>query len=374
MKKLILSALAVCTILAGCSKDEKTNVEIMKDIRINLPGMNVPDSRNVEPPVAAGERTAIDNVIVYLMAGNSVFSVTGINTPPSLPIQIQNVPSSVNRVLVVANVPDANWNDYIGFSIEDEITAFPFTIESQSETGISSKFHIGEEVMSAALLQATNPIANSTNDYYLMEVTLASISSRFEIGAISEGTGIVAGSLTLHGIWINNYWDWDSTTPGVVNNVSDSEFWDTTEETSTAMAAPYTPVPQADTDYIPSVLFEEFNEDVDGEDLCYAFTLFTGSDSYVPQLILLVSGQYEEGYFTAPNSYFFGWITFNKFELSTSAGTYITSIEPNMIYKVLDGIQVLPSWITTEPNIPNTDLGITVTMEPWTETNVIPGV
>lgn len=376
MKKVILAAFAVCAMFASCSNDEGNNTGDTKNLRIQLPDNFTANSRAVENLVGTGTTTDIKNLTVFLMNGNSVVDVKSFSTSTTFtfPIDIQNVSGSVNKVLVVANVPTADQSLLESKSSEADIRNFPFTVASQSTAGIADKVHIGSSSNFTSAPQI------GTNNYYTVVVDLNAITARLEIGPITAGTGIVSSSLQLHGVWINKYWDWTLSTPGIVNNPASGgsvDYWALPAGTpaNLAMSSQYTfPVNPINT-YSPSQYYDNaYNIVVDGTTNCFAYTLFTGSTGYVPQLVMLISGEYETGYYTGSNKYFFGWVTFNKFKNDVPPNDYITAILPNKIYKAVGGIEVEPSWVTVNPNLGDIDLGIRVNIVEWTEVNVTPEV
>lgn len=383
MKKVILAAMAVCTIFASCSKEEVVNKgtsEIeMKSLRVQLPDNITLGTRSVEAPVASNSTTTLTDVTVFLLNGNSVVQVEDFSSGEisGNHKDIQDVPSSVNGVLVVGNIPTGDQVAVKALTSSIAIEGYAYTLTSQTASGgIAGKLHMGSS--STFALQGSNPIVGSTNKYYLVAVTLDAITARFELGNVVAGNGIA--NIKLEGVWINNYLpSWDVTTPTLITDDPTTmtpplpDYWATSPGTNTAgSATPLTPVTITNA-YIPAQYYDAYSSSVDGIANCYAYTLFTGS--YVPHVTMLVSGEYASGFYTGSDKYFLGWLTFTKFtNTDVTPNVDLTSLEPNKIYKALGGIVVDAKDITTTPEQEGFDLGIDITITPWTGVNVTPGV
>lgn len=381
MKKVILAAMAACAIFASCSKEGVINKEEveMKSLSVRLPDNIVLGTRSVEAPIVSNSTTTLNDVTVFLLNGNSVVLVE-IFDPSEILAKIKHirdVPSNVNGVLVVGNIPSADQTAVKALTSAVAIEGYNYTLAGQSSAaGITDKLHMGSS--SIFTLITPNPISGSTNDYYLVTVTLDAITARFEIGDVTAGTGIA--NIKLEGVWINNYLpSWAVTTPTLITDDPTAmtppllNYWATSPTTNTiGSAASLTPVAITNP-YAPTEYYDAYSSQVNGTSHCYAYMLFAGN--YVPHVIMLVSGEYATGFYTGTNKYFLGWVTFTKFT-NTDIIPYadLTSLEANKIYKALGGIVIDAKNITTNPEQEGFDLGVDITIAPWTVVNVVPGV
>jgi len=273
--------------------------------------------------------------------------------------KFDNVPATVNGVLVLANTPDATSN-YLNLTSVGAIENYSFSIESQATAGIANKTLMGKTY---TFTQATNPDAPADTDIYkTADIVLDAITARFEIGDIVPGTGIK--NIQIEAVWMNNFLTGISTVSPTLYD-SGNAVWAITPVANTLGATSPLTVGGTIPAYSPSVYSELYDASVNGTDFVYAFQLFAGT--YVPHLILLVSGQYDD------DRYFLGWLTYNYF--TDSSNQRITAVQKNMIYKVgLPVITVDAKDITTEPELNSFDLGVQCTITPWTEKNVTPGI
>ena len=72
--------------------------------------------------------------------------------------------------------------------------------------------------------------------------------------------------------------------------------------------------------------------------------------------------------------YFLQWVTFTKF---IDGGTQLTAFEANKIYKVgtgATGIEIKANMLRETAEMEDYDLGINLTVTPWTEVEVTPGI
>lgn len=370
MKKLILlAALAVTAGFTACNKENESVSPSGKNstLMISLPGNAV--GRSVQDAVVTGTTTALTNVTVFLLNNDAVvgdpveFVSADITAKFKL---IENVSSTVNKVLVLANTPASEATAVKQLKFASQIKAYGFSIAEQNTgNGIAAKTHIGE----AACVLDT-PGSNDTPDLKKADVTLNALTARFEVGDVKKGEGVK--SVELVGVWINGYYE-DGSKESVKTNGSDSPFWNLNASTGVATTA-FDNV-QPSTPYVPAAYYDAYSSDVkvEASSKVYAYHVFAGSN--IPHVILLVQGEYEteqtEG---AGDKYFLGFVTFSKFIYQ---GSPIASITANDIYKIgvgATGITIDAKHITPKPELENFDLQVNVTITPWTEKNVTPGV
>ena len=374
MRKTFFAIIIMAAALAGTMSCTKSNENSPKEgnvLLVKLPD-NVVLSRAVENPVADNSITAtIANVEVFMINSASglvlkreSFTSAEITARTK---RIEEVPAAVNQVLVVANIPAAVLTTVQGLTNYNAIKNYAFTIASQnSSAGVNDKTLMGEGVPAAAV--DPNP---DGHDYKAVSIALNALTARFEIGAVKPGTGVA--SVELVGVWINSYYA-DGSKAAVTHNQSNSPYWVTSPSASTSPSATAFGSIGLTTPYIPTEYYNAASAQVTltAGSQVYAYHVFAGSN--IPHVIMLVRGEYATGYFNGANRYFLGWVTFNKY---LDAGTPITSILPNHIYKIgigATGVAIDAGAITPDPELNNFDLGVTVTITPWTAKNVIPGV
>lgn len=378
MKKAILAAFAVCAIFASCSNDDDAKREELRDIRIQFPSNVAGPSRTTEAPVIvnADTKTTITNATVFLLNGNSVLTVTTMD-PAEIETgkDILDVSSSVDNVVVVGNVPTTVQDDVAALRTLADIENYAYLIATQANSatvvGVANKLHMG----SSNNLLLTDPIDGRTNEHFSVEVDIYSITGRFEFGDVIAGEGVL--SVKLEGIWINNYTATyaDATSDQAVKVTNDNEsiFWITIPPTNIKGSTIDLSPASMENPYAPDFYYDAGDPRVTNDTpppFAYAYHLFAGN--YMPTVVMLVSGQYDDGYFNpATGSNFLGFVTFTTF---FEGATPITMVEGNKIYKAFGGITINSVDITSKPELPLMDLTITVNVTPWTEVNVTPGV
>jgi hypothetical protein len=382
MKKqtLVMATAALVMGFTSCNKEDATYPSTKDNnvLLVKLPGSS---TRAVEEQVGSGTTaTTVLNAEVFLINSGSgavvareSFNATEISAKQK---RIENVPASVNKVVVVANIPTdvpATLTAVQALPNYNAVKNYAYTIASQNITPvtgspISNKTLMGEGIP----VTSTEPNPDG-HDYKAVSIALDALTSRFEIGAIKAGTGVA--SVDLVGVWINNYFN-DGSKAGSTLNSSSSPFWTTTPATGNSDTA-FTTVSLGNA-YSPAEYYNAYDAQVSlsTNSKAYAFHLFSGN--IIPRVIMLVKGEYEDGYYSDNQKYFLGWVTFNKYnEGTTDSPVWITSILPNYIYKVgtgATGVKINAPDITTEPELANFDLSVNVTITPWTEKNVIPGI
>ena len=374
MKKSILAIFIMAAALVGTMSCTKSNESISKDGSVLV--VKLPDnveflSRAVESAVAGGAvTTTISNVEVFCINSGSGAVLKRVSFAPAditaRYIRIEEVPAAVNQVLVVANIPSDVLTAVRGLTTYNAIKNYAFTVASQNAVaGINDKTLMGEGVP----VTATDPNPDG-HDYKAVSVALSAITARFEIGAVKAGTGIT--SVELVGVWINNFYA-DGSKAVVTTNASNSPFWVTSPDASTSPLT--TPFPSPTVPPYGQPVYYNANSalvTLTASSQVYAYHVFAGAN--IPSLVMLVRGEYADGHYTDGRKYFLGFVTFNKY---LEGATPITSILPNTIYKIgtgATGVEIKAEYITDKPMRVDFDLGVTVTLTPWTEKAVIPGV
>lgn len=390
MKKVnffaMLAAAALMTGVTGCSNDDNVGEGPGNGdatLVIKLPSNVVPGSRAVEDPVADQSETTLENVSVFMLNAGAVvdtctFTQSEISAGEK---RIEQVAATINRVIVVANIPTAADSTALyGYSNAAAILSHPYSTASQNApaaaAGINGKVLVGDA--NVADVNAGDPQIGASDGHTYKEatVTLDALTARFEIGAVKNGTGVA--EVALIGVWINKFYK-DGSLADIINKTSGNTCWDTTPSTIVGGGS------ATDVDWGNSVAMGSWDEleyhdvanddvEIDVDSKVYAYQVFAGEN--IPQLILLVRGKYAAGYFNdEKDEYFFGYVTFTKF-IDGNNGE-IAKVEANTIYKIgvgTTGIVITPDIITPKPNLEDIDLGINVLVTPWTEKTVTPAV
>ena len=392
MKKVnffaMLAAAALMTGVTGCSNDDNVGEGPGNGdatLVIKLPSNVVPGRRAVEDPVAGGSnvKTALKNVSVFMLNAGAVIDTCTFTSDEMRDgyKRIEQVAATINRVIVVANIPTAADSTALyGYSTAAAILSHPYSTASQNiaKGGIENKVLVGDTITIAGATDpgTSDPNHVSSHTYMEANVTLDALTARFEIGTVTKGTGVAA--VELIGVWINKFYK-DGSLAGIINKTSSDPCWNTTPSTivgggsdtevnwgsSITMGTPW-----AESEYHDDA---DAEVELDANSKVYAYQVFAGEN--IPQLILLVRGKYATGYFNdASDEYFFGYVTFTKF---IDGSAEIGKVEANTIYKIgvgTTGIVITPDIITPKPNLEDIDLGINVLVTPWTEKTVTPGV
>lgn len=383
----MLAAAALMTGVTGCSNDD--NVGEGPDngdatLVIKLPSNVVgTGSRAVEAPVADQSETTLENVSVFMLNAGAVvdtctFTQSEISAGEK---RIEQVAATINRVIVVANIPTAADSTALyGYSNAAAILNHPYSTASQNApaaaAGINGKVLVGDaNVADAVGAEVGTPDGHT---YKEATVTLNALTARFEIGTVKNGTGVA--EVELIGVWINKFYkDGSRKIAEVINKASTEACWITNPPTLSGAGSETdvdwgNPIamgtPWAESEYHDAA---DAEVELDANSKVYAYQVFAGEN--IPQLILLVRGKYATGYFNdATDQYFFGYVTFTKF---IDGSTEIGKVEANTIYKIgvgTTGIVITPDIITPKPNLEDIDLGIKVEVAPWTEKTVTPAV
>ncbi len=384
MKKvLFLAALAATVGFTACNKNNEGTDPSKGEasLIVRLPD-NVITRGTVEAPVAgASVVAAVSDVTVFLLNGDIVakkYTFTA-DDKDNRYAHIENVPDAVNGVLVLANNPlsGAELTTFNALTSAAAIKAYPFTIASQHNGSniVTSQTLMG----STTTLTEVDPDPVHAGRYYKeCTVPLNALTARFEIAGVRGGVGI--SDIELVGVWINHFYTSGAKATPVQTYAHDDAVWDVTGLTGQTVGTPssaeftgYTlatyPSPYGDYHNLAdSRVIGTLNPAY-----IYPYHVFAGSN--IPHLILLVKGSYANGYYSGADKYFMGYVTFTKFTDETPAE--ITSIASNVIYKVghvETGIKVNAPDITPEPELEDFDLKVAVTITPWTDSYVVPGL
>ena len=394
MKKTkIFALLAMTAFIFAASCGKESVVEPSNEgasLVVKLP-LNM-KTRAVEDPVAGGTNSGsinLENVVVFMLNGGTVVPHPDNVTYPTNGIEfdateigagekwIELVPATVNRVVVVANIPSADLATVLASGTYSDIATHPYTLASQNLSisgpsglgGIQDLTMMGEGI--PVLQSGTNPV--DSHDWKEVSIELKALTARFEIGGVIPGVGVVSGSLKIEGVWLNNFYP----TAAKV-----SPPWTFPSAWTTTPAAGVSDDPDDFDNSIVTYTFPSFTHTyffnignplvvapVPPGDKVYAFHVFAGN--VVPHLIILVSGEYATGYYDGDDKYFLKWYTFTKF---MDGATPITTVDPNIIYKVgvATGIAINASEGTDEPELTEFDLSIIVTIADWTAKPVTP--
>lgn len=360
----------------GLTSCTNTDDAIEPNVEEQVIGIKLPDntisSREVEDQETTGGKTQLNDVTVFLMVGPSVNKVVSFSQD-EIKAQfkkIENVPGMVNKVIVVGN---KQGKEIEKLTTESQIKSYAFSVESQHKDivadtlyqGINSKTHIGESTFTTV----SNPTEVGYNK--LANVTLNAITSRIEVGDVKPGTGVK--SVEMVAVFINNYYD-DYSKSVTVFNKEDNNVWITDPIAGLPSSNAFTNVNIINnytSEYYTDLRNSEVNT-TNNDSKCYAYHIFSGN---LPHVILLVKGEYEDGYYEDGKKYFLGWLTFSKY--NKGGGNYVTVMEPNKIYKMgvgSTGIIVDAKDITDKPEKEGYTLQVEVKVAAWTEEVVTPEV
>lgn len=343
--KLFLLSIVSIALFAGCNKSDESVGPLEKTKTVAVKFTTPIGPRSVDPPVSGGANAALNNVTIYLASNDVVLDYHTL-TPSEIiagEYRFEQVYTSVNKVLVVANVPaEATLSTTSIAAIQGYAYSIASQQSSESKSGVKHVTLMGSGIPAIA----DDPISDG-HTYMEAEVIISALVARIEMGAVKAGTGLRA--LNLDAVYINNYYT-DAT------------------KGSTKLHA------QTDAVWVPpfSYTVPEYANDYDARvtntgEWCYAFQVFAGN---LPHVVLRVSGEYENGeIFTN------GWVTFTKYNRSTN-GTpnYITAMEANNIYNLGAEITINAGNITPFPEMERVDLGVKVKIADWNFVSVTPEV
>lgn len=349
-------------------------------IKIPADLLSPAETRAIEDQQAQG-KTTIDDVTVFLMIGEVVYEAKT-HIPEDFDasgyIRYEQIPGNINNVIVVANkVGEA----IDGLTTASAIRKYAYTVASQHmKTGLAGKTLMGEVVPQTASDPAPHPGINPPHDYKLAEVELHSLTSRIEVGAVKNGTGLK--EVKLLGVYINNYYPTYAKASVIRNLGTPASVWGVTNSNSSQM--PGVPTAAAignitidtsaytEPDYVLKA--DDTQVYLNDASKVYAFHTFSGN---VPHLILLIKGEYETGYYEieggSHKKFFYGWVTYTKFKISGTQ--YADPFMPNKIYKMgvgASGIVISHTDIYPEPEITPYDLGLEIEVVDWIPENVTP--
>ena len=364
MKKILLAAFVAVVALTSCNKENGLDRE-GQAILISLPNAT---TRAIEAQVGAGESTiSASNTVIFLLNGNSVVT-TDVFTTAEISAKkkhIENVNSSVNGVLIVANIPATNLATVRALTSATAIRNFPYLSLSQnSSAGVLDKLMMGEDL--TLTVNPVNPV-NLGTDYKEAIVELNSVTARMEIAGVIPGEGI--DNITLVSVWINNYYADAFTTTPTFHNTANSVWPTTGVGVSTGTIANPAPITYTNPEY-----YNAGTGSVSHGTLTpvYAYQVFAGN---LPSIVMLVKGEYEAGYSPeAGKDHFLKYVTFKTY--TDASNNLVTAFAANTIYKVglTSGITVNARDLGDEPETTMFDLGVIVSITPWTVVSVTPGV
>lgn len=380
--------------LSSCSNDESDNgTGETQSLVIKLPNNVVLANRSVENQWDDITTGGVRNIRVFLLNDQAVvktelFDGSEITKKEKM---MHLVPANVNYVLLVANYNAAN---------DDAIAALP------NITAIKNYFDVAGQNSSSVLLDKTlmgegTPTDSGTNaedghPLKTINIRLNAITARMEVGTVKAGKGIK--SVKLVGVWINSFYPYYyAGNANIEFNPSTSDFWKTTPDAGTTdVFADFNSVNLFKA-YVPTQYYNENDDRVKLElgGMAYAYHVFEGTN--IPHLILLVKGEYEEGYSPGGDDqpFFLKWVTYTKF--IDQSGFALDKIEPNKIYKIGvvksenslggngsgedgkategdTGIEIDAEDLTDKPETPRFDVFIEVTIVDWTSQYVSPSV
>ena len=308
MKKILFATLALAVMFTSCSKED--NGAQSQD---NILVINLPDNvglRAVESQATTATAITLSDVTVFLLNGNSVAAAPVTFSGSEITAKfkrINDVPSGVNGVIVVANIPSTATAAVNALTTGTAIREYAYTIASQNT---ANNLPTVTRMGSSSSFTTVTPAAPGVNEYKTVSVELTPLVSRFEIGAVKAGTGIA--NVELVGVWINDYYPNGAKGTPVFHSDSHA-VWVTTPSTATSPSNTAFGAVTVPTYPEPSYYNAANNTAVTltAGSSVYAYQVFSGAK--IPHLILLVKGEYLPGYYTGTDKYFLGYLTYRKF-------------------------------------------------------------
>lgn len=372
MKSIFLAALAALT-LASCAKDEPAattgNGKERTNFVVTLPG--APSTYAVEDPQAAG---AIDpvytDVTVYLVDGGDNVTVDEWLAADLLAKQkrYEQITEPV-KVIVVVNKGAADLTTGVATMDQLQTALEQLAIADQNKPGGAGNLSVQHVTLYGEQTTFT-PVPEIPGDGHNVkeaEVELKSLVSRFEVGKVKPGTGLV--SLEVEAVYINNFYNTYA-------------MYLATQYNDVTWPEPYTPA------WATDAVNAGVTSQVDTK--AYAYQVFTGN--MVPHIIYKVGGELEAGYKLPDGTtgVFSGkYVTVRGFKVSgktligsngddvddSNASNY--EMKAHEIYKMgleNGGIEITPDQITDNPEKAKMDLIVEITVAPWTVQNVTPEI
>ena len=368
MKSLFVAALATVA-LASCAKDEPAatgNKGAKTNFAVTLPGAI--NTYAVEDPQGTGTITPYyEDVTVYLVDGGANATAYEWSDAEILAkerrfeqiVEPAKVIVIVNKgnVTLPATTTETALADALKTLTAEMQNKAKVTLASADAKGNAAADYLSVQRVTLYGVQTTftteAPDADG-HDLKKADVELKSLVSRFEVGTVKPGTGLI--SLMVKNVYINYFYDDYSMT-------SAKQY----TENAWPLTAPYDP------DWATDAADGDVTSNVGTK--AYAYQVFAGD--LVPHIIYEVDGEVSPGYKLADGSEgpFTGkFITVKGFQ---NAGASLTAIEAHKIYKMgltNGGIEITPEEITDKPEKSKTDLIVAITVAEWEIIDVTPEI
>ncbi|NDV66885.1 hypothetical protein [Bacteroides sp. 224] len=384
--KFLLAASFIFAVgMTSCSNsmdEENPNPSTKADnvLIVKLPE-NIKYTRAVEETVA-GNETTVDDIAVFLLAGESVERVETLSEAEITKGEkrFEQIPSQVDNVIVVANIHDMNIKDLKNANAI--LKDFKYDVLSQHKKAkLGGKTLMGRANATVLSETETEVAPVDGHQYKQANVTLKSITGRIEVGAVVPGEGVE--TVELSSIYVNNFNEYHPGISPVLYN-EDHKFWgvNITGNNPGANIGSENPIgtitikmTPEDT-YQPIVYHTYGSTDVTTTgNKAYAFHVFPNS---LPHIVMLVKVELKEGYYEVKDGkelkYKYGFVTFSKYK---DVSGYIQSMEAHKIYKMgvgTGGIPINAKDITDKPEKGPYDLGVKIEIADWDIHNVTPEV
>lgn len=380
MKSIFLAALAAMT-LASCAKDEPAttagNGNEKTTFVVALPG--APDTYAVENPQAAGIIAPFYNDVTVWLVDGGGNAAAHVWTAAEIQAKQKRFEQIVepSKVIVIANKYDTDLttgvvteaqlrNALKALVIADQNKVLKNLAAVDANGNIAGNYISVQQVTLMGEQSTFTSVTETPGDGHTVKaaaVELKSLVSRFEVGTVKAGTGLV--SLNVEAVYVNYFYE----------QYGMSSYQNFTE---TNWPATFTPAWATDNG----------SADVTSQTgtKAYAYQVFTGD--MVPHIIYKVGGEVATGYKLSDGTAgtFSGkYITVKGFKvgsavLSGSTATPSASVYPmkaHEIYKMgleNGGIEISSDQITDEPEKEKIDLIVSITVAPWTVQNVTPEI
>lgn len=371
LKSALIACMAFMAGLAGCSKDlpgEIGNGE--KTVRIQIPRSAV--TRAAGQHVAEKTTVVVNDAAIYFTsAGGNIMETVlvdcsetpaeGAVTMAALEagVEFTNLPGSITAVYVVANSPVA----YAQTNVSAFAAADAITLASQAD--IEDVALYGMNTLGAPVTPATP----TTNAKYSVEITIAPVVARFEIGSIAANwnKGGMVSTVTafdLDGIFLDNYYttmsfDGAAKSASVPGSVVPSHYVAANFPVQVSdLTAFHAATGVARPAYVAK-------EDAD-ENTVWAYNLLAPRGGGMPSLVIRLSDVVVE---TNDAVTYAGDKFLNIKNILDGDGKKITVLEAGKVYRLKE-LSFAEDHLTDNPNQNLIDVTVIVTVLPWDSVEV----
>jgi hypothetical protein len=368
----LVAAFAAVISFSSCSKDEEQPATGESVLLVKLPTAT---SRAISDPVGSNTKTTItkERSLIFLLSGQSVvgapYLISALPTQTGGAYRIEQVSSSINNVIVVANIPSGDLSNVQGLKNATAIKTYGYTSASQNATATV----LDQTLYDEAVVTTDSDPASDGHTYKAATIELEAITARIEVraNAVTAAAGLGITDIKLLGVWINNYYPTHAVTT-TQNHGNASAVWDINAAAPSGMTDVDYPTDVDEGTITPPTYnpnTEYYTKATDAAisgSKVYSFHVFPGDE--VPHVILLVKGRYAANHFTAPYEYFLKYITINSYKTTGDGAVTITA---NNVYTI-SSIPVSADKLTTDPEMAKIDVAVDVDVKAWVLNEIKP--